>query len=98
MCLVLSLGIGRGIAQTDAAPESLDRPPVAAPTSKIQVGAIPIVLSASQEIENFAAGPIQGLLTDGRGDGVAVLIVPDHHTMPQRQLRTSRPATPLSAP
>ncbi len=97
MCLVLSLGFGRGIAQTDAAPESLDRPPVAAPTSKIQVGAIPIVLSASQEIENFAAGLIQGLLTDGRVNGVAVFMVQDDHVMLQRNLGTIGPDTRFAA-
>ena len=97
LCLVSIFGIGGSIAQTDVAPESLDRPPVAAPTSKIQVGAIPVVLSTSQEIDNFAFGLVQGLMADGRANGVAVFMVQDDHVMLQRSLGTVGPDTRFAA-
>ncbi|HMI96032.1 MAG TPA: serine hydrolase, partial [Micropepsaceae bacterium] len=90
-------GLGRSVAQNDATPESLDRPPVAAPTSKIQVGAIPVVLSTSQEIDNFASGLMQGLLADGRAKGVAVFMVQDDHVMLQRNLGGIGPDTRFAA-
>jgi CubicO group peptidase (beta-lactamase class C family) len=92
-----SLGLDRSVAQNDAAPESLDRPPVAAPTSKIQVGAIPVVLSTSQEIDNFTSGLIQGLLADGRPTGVGVFMVQDDHVMLQHNLGMVGPDTRFAA-
>lgn len=91
--LSLSLGLDRGFAQTDAAPELLDRPPVAAPTSKIQVGAIPVVLSASQEVDNYVAGLLQGLLAQGPARGAAVVVVENDHLMLQRNFGTITPNT-----
>jgi len=91
------LGAGRSGAQTDLAPESLDRPPVAAPTSKIAVGAIPVVLSTSQEVDNFAAGLVQGLMADGRANGVAVFMVQEDHVMVQRNLGMIGPDTRFTA-
>lgn len=93
LCLVSSVGITRSLAQTDVPPESLDRPPVAAPTSKIAVGAIPVVLSESQEVDNFAAGLIQGLMADGRANGVAIFMVQEDHVMVQRNLGMVGPDT-----
>jgi CubicO group peptidase (beta-lactamase class C family) len=75
-------------AQTEIAPELLNRPPVAAPTSKIQVGAIPVVLSESQEVDNFTAGLLRGLLADGSTKGAALIVVKDDHVMLQRTLGT----------
>jgi CubicO group peptidase (beta-lactamase class C family) len=97
MCLVSSFGVGRSVAQTDVAQDSLNRPPVAAPTSKIQVGAIPVVLSASQELDNFAAGLVQGLMADGRANGVGVLMVEKDHVMLQRNLAMVGPDTRFAA-
>jgi CubicO group peptidase (beta-lactamase class C family) len=93
LCLVSTFGIGHSIAQTDVPPEALDRPPVAAPTSKIQVGAIPVVLSTSQEVDNFAFGLIQGLMADGRASGVAVFMAQEDHVMVQRSLGMVGPDT-----
>ena len=89
----LCLTITQSVAQTDVAPESLDRPPVAAPTSKIQVGAIPVVLSTSQEVDNFAAGLVQGLMADGRANAVAVFMVQEDRVMVQRNLGMVGPDT-----
>ena len=73
-------------AQTDIAPELLNRPPVAAPTSKIEVGAIPVVLSESQEVDNFANGLLRGLLAEGSTTGIGVIVVKDDHLMLQRMI------------
>ncbi|HEY4263802.1 MAG TPA: serine hydrolase domain-containing protein [Micropepsaceae bacterium] len=72
------------VAQNDVAPDLRDRPPVAAPTSKIETGAIPIVLSESQEVDNFAAGLMQGLMAGSRVRGIALVVVKDDHVMLQR--------------
>ena len=93
MCLVSSFGITRSVDQNDVAPESLDRPPVAAPTSKIAVGAIPVVLSTSQEVDQFALGLVQGLMADGHANGVAVFMVQEDHVMVQRNLGLVGPDT-----
>ena len=95
--VVLCVLVGRSVAQSDAAADSLNRPPVAAPTSKIEVDAIPVVLSASQEIDNFASGLLQGLLADGRANGVAVAMVKDDHLMLQRNLGSVGPDTSFAA-
>ena len=97
LCLISSFGISRSAAQTDVAPESLDRPPVAAPTSKIAVGAIPVVLSTSQEVDNIASGLIQGLMAGGRANGVAVFMAQEDHVMVQRNLGMVGPDTSFEA-
>ena len=70
---------------------------MAAPTSKIAVGAIPVVLSTSQEVDNFAFGLVQGLMADGRATGVAVFMVQEDHVMVQRNLGMVGPDTRFAA-
>ena len=72
------------LAQTDIPQQLLDRPPIAAPTEKVAVGAIPVVLSESQEADNFASGLLQGLMAGGRTKGVGVVVVKDDHVIVQR--------------
>ena len=87
------LGFGRSFAQPEVAPELRDRPPVAAPTSKIEVGAIPVVLSDSQEADNFATGLLQGLMAGARVKGIALIAVKDDHVMFQRNIGVAGPET-----
>ena len=91
--LGLSVGLDRSFAQGDVAPELLDRPPVAAPTSKIQVDAIPVVLSEGQEADNYVAGLLRGLLAQGSAKGAAVVVVENDHVMMQRNIGTVAPNT-----
>jgi CubicO group peptidase (beta-lactamase class C family) len=99
LAAAFALGIGRALAQTaaEAAPELLDRPPVAAPTSKIAVDAIPVVLSQSQETDNFISGLLQGLLAHGQPGGAAIVVVKDDHVMLQKNLGTMTPDTRFAA-
>jgi CubicO group peptidase (beta-lactamase class C family) len=99
LAAAFALGIGRALAQTggEAAPELLDRPPVAAPTSKVAVDAIPVVLSQSQEVDNFTSGLLQGLLAHGQPSGVAIILVKDDHVMLEKNLGMMTPDTRFAA-
>lgn len=92
----IASGAGHVLAQTDLAPELRDRPPVAAPTSKIDVGSIPVVLSESQEADNFASGLIRGLMTATHVKGVVLVAVKDDHVMMQQAFGTMTPDTSIS--
>ncbi len=59
-------------------------PPVAAPTSRVQVDAIPVVRSDAQKADDFTAGLLRGLRVDSRISGVAVSAVQEDHTIFQR--------------
>jgi len=83
-------------AQTDVAPELRDRPPVAAPTSKIDVGAIPVVLSESQEADNFASGLMRGLMVGTSVTGIALVAVTEDHVIVQRVAGTITPDRRIS--
>jgi CubicO group peptidase (beta-lactamase class C family) len=84
-------------AQNDVAPELLDRPPVAAPTAKIETGAIPVVLSQSQEADNFATGLIQGLMARSHAAGIGLVVVKDDHVILQRNVGTIAPDSRFTA-
>ena len=84
-------------AQTDVPAELQNRPPVAAPTAKIETGAIPVVLSESQELDNFVSGLMQGLMLDGRVKGIAAVIVKDDYVMLKRNAGTVTPDTRFPA-
>lgn len=78
--------IGSGVfasarAQTDIPAAQQNLPPVAAPTSKIEVGAIPIVRSESEEAADFADGLITGLVGAYHVDGLAIAIVDQQRAM-----------------
>ena len=60
-------------------------PPVAAPTSKVQVDAIPLVRSQIEQAADFVSGLLRGLRADERVQDVSVVVVQNQH----RPLRTS---------
>jgi CubicO group peptidase (beta-lactamase class C family) len=95
MILGLALAGIEAAAQTDIAPELRDRPPVAAPTSKIEVGAISVVLSGSQEADNFASGVMSGLMVGTRVKGIALVAVQEDHVIVQRAVGTLTPNTQI---
>ena len=66
----MGLGVGTAFAQTDVPTALKDRPPVAAPTSKIEVNPINVVRSLSEQVDDFGSGLIQGLMTGERVHGV----------------------------
>jgi CubicO group peptidase (beta-lactamase class C family) len=93
----IACAIGPTAAQSDVSPDLLNRPPVAAPTAKIETGAIPVVLSESQEADNFASGLMQGLMFDSRVKGIALVIVKGDHVMLQRNVGAVTPGTRFAA-
>ncbi len=70
---VFSLSLSVASAQTDVPDALKNRPPVAAPTSQIEVGSIEVVRSKSEIIDDFGGGLLQGLLA-GHGLSNAALI------------------------
>lgn len=99
LAILVNFGLASApaVAQSEIAPELLDRPPVAAPTSKIETGAIPVVLSESQEVDNFASGLMQGLMVGTRVKGIALVVVKDDHVMLQRNFGAIAPDTRFAA-
>ena len=61
-----------------------DLPPVAAPTTTVSVGALPIVSSESEQVEDFASGLIRGLTSANRVAGVVFVAVKADHVMAAR--------------
>jgi CubicO group peptidase (beta-lactamase class C family) len=84
-------------AQGDVPPDQLNRPPVAAPTSKVETGAIPVVLSQSQEVEIFASGLMQGLMLGSGAKGIALVVVKDDHVLLQQSVGDVAPDTRIAA-
>ena len=70
---VFSLSWSLASAQTNVPDALKNRPPVAAPTSQIEVGSIDVVRSKSETINDFGGGLLQGLLA-ARGLRNAVLV------------------------
>jgi CubicO group peptidase (beta-lactamase class C family) len=60
-------------------------PPVAAPTSKVQVDAIPLVRSQIEQAADFVSGLLRGLRVDEQVQDVSVVVVQNQH----RPLRAS---------
>ncbi len=79
--ILMGLGLGSAFAQTDVPAELKDRPPVAAPTSKIDVNPINVVRSLSEQIDDFGSGLIQGLMTGERVRGVAFVVVQENRVI-----------------
>jgi len=75
----LVLFASAAVAQTDT-----NLPPVAAPTSRVQVQSITVVRSASQQADDFVAGLLRGLTVDQRVDGIAIGAAQADHTILQR--------------
>jgi CubicO group peptidase (beta-lactamase class C family) len=73
LAIVFSLSLSFASAQTDVPDALKNRPPVAAPTSSIEVAPIEVVRSKSEIIDDFGGGLLQGLLA-GHGLSNATLI------------------------
>jgi CubicO group peptidase (beta-lactamase class C family) len=93
----IACAVGTAAAQSEVPPDLLNRPPVPAPTVKIETGAIPVVLSESQELDNFVSGLMQGLMLDGRVKGIALVIVKDDYVMLKRSVGTVAPDSRFAA-
>ena len=79
--ILIGLGFGTAFAQTDVSPDLKNRPPVAAPTSKVDVNPITVVRSLSEQIDDFGSGLIQGLMTGERVRGVAFVAVQENRVI-----------------
>ena len=71
--ILFSLSLSFASAQTDVPDALKNRPPVAAPTSQIEVASIDVVRSKAEIIDDFGGGLLQGLLA-GHGLSNAALI------------------------
>ena len=56
-----------------------DLPPIAAPTSRVDVGAIPLVRSKSEQAGDYVSGLLRGLRADERVQGIGVSVVQKDH-------------------
>jgi CubicO group peptidase (beta-lactamase class C family) len=74
-------GTRPALAQPDIPTERLNLPPVAAPTSKIDVNSIPVVRSESQGVRDFATGLIVGLMRAYHLKELAIVAVEHDHVM-----------------
>jgi hypothetical protein len=74
-----------------------DLPPVAAPTSRVQVDSIAVVRSDAQKADDFVKGLFQGLRADPQLLGLEITAVQGDHTILQRTLGTVSPATQFPA-
>src|ERR1700716_2925109 len=77
----MGLGVGTAFAQTDVPTALKYRPPVAAPTSKVDVNPITVVRSLSEQIDDFGSGLIQGLMTGERVRGGAFVAVQENRVI-----------------
>jgi CubicO group peptidase (beta-lactamase class C family) len=84
-------GSGLAFAQADIPADLQNRPPVAAPTSKIEVNTIPVVRSESQEVRDFTTGLITGLTNAYDVKGLAIAAVEGDHVMFVRGFGRSGP-------
>src|SRR5262249_9840506 len=78
--LIVAVLIGPVLAQ-DVDPALQNRPPVAAPTEKIEVSPITVVRSVSEEIDAYGSGLIQGLMTGDHVRGVLLIAVQDNRVI-----------------
>jgi CubicO group peptidase (beta-lactamase class C family) len=97
LLFLAGLFAGDASGQTDVPAELLDRPPVAAPTDRIDVAPIQVVRSVSEQIDDFSAGLIRGAAPLARVPGVAFVAVRDDHIVVQRNFGTLMPDTAFDA-
>jgi CubicO group peptidase (beta-lactamase class C family) len=81
-----------------AAARAEEAPPIAAPTSRVAVSALPVVRSASQQIDDFSSGLLQGLQASENIPGLAFIVVEGDHVMLQKSLGVTDPQslTPIN--
>jgi CubicO group peptidase (beta-lactamase class C family) len=69
------------------APASAEEaPPIAAPTEAVSVSSLPVVRSASQQVDEFSAGLLEGLVASEGIPGLALIVVENDHVMVQKSL------------
>jgi hypothetical protein len=100
--LVLSAvlcGILAGVASAQSDPFStlLNRPPVAAPTSPIEVAPIEVVRSMAEVINDFGGGLIQGLMAKRTVRGVAIAAVQDNRIIATHSFGCCADSVPVLA-
>ena len=95
--MLSSLLLTAAQAQTDVPADQRDRPPVAAPTDRVDVAPIQVVRSVSEQIDDFAAGLIEGAASLAHVPGVALVVVRDDHIVVQRNFGTLTPQTAFDA-
>lgn len=74
-----ALILGCSVAPPCLGQSVTDLPPVAAPTSHVEVGAIPVVRSTTERAEDFISGLLRGLRADERVQGIGVAVVQMDH-------------------
>jgi CubicO group peptidase (beta-lactamase class C family) len=82
--LLIALAWGPASAQTDVPDTLKNRPPVAAPTSQIDVAPIEIVRSMSEVVNDFGGGLIQGLLASHGLRNAALVAVQENRIIATR--------------
>ncbi len=85
LCRAATLILSLSLASFAWAQGEGNLPPVAAPTSKVQVDAIPLVRSPIEQAGDFVSGLLRGLRADERVQDVSVVVVQNQH----RPLRAS---------
>jgi CubicO group peptidase (beta-lactamase class C family) len=73
--------------------QALEAPPSAAPTTPVGVAALPVVRSGSQQIDDYASGLLQGLLTSEQVPGLALIVMQGDHVMVQKSVGVADPQT-----
>jgi hypothetical protein len=89
--------VGVAAAQTDPFSTLLNRPPVAAPTSQIEVAPIEVVRSMAEVINDFGGGLIRGLMANHRVRGVAIAAVQDTRIIATRSFGCCADSAPTLA-
>lgn len=77
----LILACSLGSTAPALAQSGTDLPPIAAPTSHIEVGAISLVRSKSEQAGDFISGLLRGLRADERVQGIGVAVVQRNHPL-----------------
>jgi hypothetical protein len=90
--IIFVLSASTSLAQTDN-----NLPPVAAPTSRVQVQSIAVVRSPSEQADDFIAGLLRGLSTNDRVQGVAIAAMQADHVVVERNWGALTDTTQFSA-
>ena len=87
--IAFSLSLSFASAQTDVPDALKNRPPVAAPTSSIEVAPIEVVRSKSEIIDDFGGGLLQGLLAGHGLRNAALIAAQDNRVIVSRNFGTA---------
>ena len=67
------------VSSAALAQSTTDLPPIAAPTSRVEVGASPLVRSKTEQASDYISGLLRGLRADERVQGIGVTVVQRDH-------------------